>query len=212
MPVVTQSIVGWRRRNTATAGKRKRLPMITTALRCRSSIVTLPHPQPRSDATTAEFEHESPRCTRFANLVEALRLVERPSVVGRTQGIPGSRPASAAAEKGPRRTPRRASPPGKPDPLRQAAGQRLCVVRVLLKSPDRPLARLPQHKHERHAAIRQRDGNDLLSVAAPADVGLGPVQLPPDVLEVLDSEPLEPHGGLPAAAGTGVRGKRAALL
>jgi hypothetical protein len=73
---------------------------------------------------------------------------------------------------------------------------------------------LPQHRHERDQAVRPRDGDHLLAVPAPVDVGLHAVGLPADVPEMLDAEAPEAHRYLAAAARprARIRRQRTALL
>lgn len=50
-------------------------------------------------------------------------------------------------------------------------------------------ARLAEHRHERHQAVRTRDRDHLLAVAAPVHVRLCSEKLPPHVSVILDTEP-----------------------
>src|SRR5713101_5938443 len=72
----------------------------------------------------------------------------------------------------------------------------------------------PRNRHERHQAVRSREGDHLLRVPAPVHVALSPEELPAHVLEVLDAEALEAYGRLAATSGprAGIRRQRAALL
>jgi hypothetical protein len=53
-------------------------------------------------------------------------------------------------------------------------------------------ARLAEHRHERHQAVRTRDRDHLLAVAAPVHARLCAEEVPAHVSEILDSR----HGTL----------------
>jgi hypothetical protein len=72
------------------------------------------------------------------------------------------------------------------------------------------LPRLPQHRHELTAPVRQREWNDLLLVAAPVHVADDLIWLPAHVLQVfgphVERAEIRPHLGQGCVGSPGQRG------